>query len=74
MLGQLLKMLFMNDDFTNAVRTDGALIELCDVVCEDCVLKDEFSSKSVYESKHTFVALSTQRYSVYTKQNKTEKS
>lgn len=63
MLGQLLKMLFMNDDFTNAVRTDGALIELCDVV-----------SKSVYESKHTFVALSTQRYSVYTKQKKTEKS
>lgn len=36
MLGQLLKMLFMNDDFTNAVRTDGSLIELC----------DEFSSLS----------------------------
>lgn len=34
MLGQLLKMLFMNDDFTNAVRTAGSLIQSSDVVCE----------------------------------------
>lgn len=43
MLGQLLKMLFMNDDFTNAVRTDGSLIELCD---DRQSVKDEFSSLS----------------------------
>lgn len=43
MLGQLLKMLFMNDDFTNAVRTDGSLIELCD---DHQSVKDEFSSLS----------------------------
>lgn len=43
MLGQLLKMLFMNDDFTNAVRTDGSLIELCD---DRQSVKDEFISLS----------------------------